>query len=196
MSVATRAVWAGRFQPFHMGHLQTLRRMASMRTPLVVAVIAADEAEGHGAYGRMAAAAGASSGNPLTVWERTEMINLALATEPWAQSVRTIGAPRPDLDWELTKTFYPRQRVIYLTDRDQFEAAKLHRYKSLGEKVVVVGVKDLPAMSATEVRRRIAAGEDWQSLMHPATIDYFREIGGPARFEGAGADDSGGEDDE
>ncbi|MEV4230500.1 hypothetical protein AB0J81_26085 [Streptomyces bobili] len=176
-----------------MGHFQTLKRMASLRYPLVVAVIAAEGREGQGAYGRMAAQAGAASSNPLTVWERTEMINLALASEPWARSVRTIGAPRPDLNWLLTTTFYPRPRVIYLTDRDQFEVAKLCRYRSLDEKVVVVGVTDLPAMSATEVRRRIAAGEDWQSLMHPATIDYFREIDGPARFGGAGADRSGGE---
>ncbi|MFJ9833835.1 hypothetical protein ACIRU2_21020 [Streptomyces sp. NPDC101169] len=193
MPVTTRAVWAGRFQPFHMGHLHTLQRMASMRHPLVVAVIAADDTEGRGAFGKMAAAAGASGSNPLTVWERTEMISLALAAEPWARSVRTIGAPRPDLDWSLTTSFYPRPRVIYVTDRDQFEAAKLSRYRSLEEKVVVVGVTDLPEMSATEVRRRIAAGEDWQSLMHPATIDYFKEIDGPARFGGAGADGSGGE---
>ncbi|MEU4035264.1 hypothetical protein [Streptomyces collinus] len=86
--------------------------------------------------------------------------------------------------------------MIYLTDRDRFEAEKLCRYKSLDEKVVVVGVTDLPMKSATEVRRRIAAGEDWQSLMHPATIDYFREIDGPARFGGAEADAYGGEGDE
>ncbi|MEV6180223.1 hypothetical protein [Streptomyces sp. NPDC052015] len=180
----TYAVWAGRFQPFHLGHFRTIRRMARLGRPLTIAVIATSAASGRGAYGRRAAEAGAACRNPLTVWERMEMIRLALSAEPLPVELRVIGVPRPDVDWHLTASFYPSARVIYLTDRDEFESVKLRHYTSLGEDVVVVGVKDLPTVSASEVRARIRAGAEWQSMLHPATVDYFKEIHGPERLTG------------
>nr|WP_185844013.1 hypothetical protein [Streptomyces sp. WAC 05379] len=165
--------------------------MATMGRPLTVAVIAASNAPGQGNYGRRAAEACTADRNPLTVWERVEMIRLAVSAEPWPTEVRVIGVPRPDVDWELTASFYPSPRVIYLTDRDDFESVKLQHYRSLGEEVVVVGVGDLPTASASHVRNRIRTGTEWQSLLHPATVDYFKLIQGPERLTGNASSNQG-----
>ena len=96
--------------------------------------------------------------------------------------VQTWLAPRHDLDWNLVKGFYPENRLICLTVKDDFEAAKAALWRERGERVHVF--EELAAeqvLTTTEIRRRVAAGEDWRVYLPSSCHEYFVDIDGPSR---------------
>jgi cytidyltransferase-like protein len=180
------AVWDGRFQPFHFGHLAVIRRILEhFQLPTVVFVIQSSVATPANAYSAEVNPHHAPERNPLTVWERYSMISTALEAERLTAEVRVLGIPRPDLYWAIARSFYPTNRFICLTEKDDYELSKAAFWASLGERVQVVPSADLPKISATIVKESLHRGAGWEDLLHPATIRYFREIGGPARFRAA-----------
>jgi nicotinamide mononucleotide adenylyltransferase len=182
--LAVHATWAGRFQPFHEGHLATLCAILDeFAGPVCLMLI---QSTGWSTIGpsSLMDAQHARSKNPFTIWERREMIRLVLEAEGLLDRVTILGIPRPDILWEAVQGFYPPRRFICLTDRDELDEEKLNVWKSRGESVMIIKTGE-SERSSTSIKAAVQRGEDWRALLHPATLDYFELIDGPSRLANA-----------
>jgi hypothetical protein len=93
------------------------------------------------------------------------------------------GGRRLDLTWDYYVHALPPNRVFLIPERDSFEDAKASAWRQLGERVYRVDVDDLPKVSGTMVRERIASGGSLTDLLCPSTVALLRADGylrGPA----------------
>jgi nicotinamide mononucleotide adenylyltransferase len=179
----TFAVWDGRFQPFHAGHVAVIRRILERYAdPLVVMVIQSTIVASDDPYIQAVNRHHAPERNPLTFWERFQMISAALAAEGWKDRVTVLGILRPDLYWSIIRDFYPPDRYIVLTGKDEYERLKEQFWASLGETTRTINTADLPKVSASQVKASIKRGDGWLEMLHPATRDFFQQIDGVDRF--------------
>lgn len=180
------AVWDGRFQPFQLGHVSVIKAiLARFDVPLVIFIIQSTVERPDAPYTAQVNVHHSLDRNPLTLWERYEMIHAAIAADFPDRPVTVLGIPRPDVYWDIARNFYPRRRFICITDKDDYERSKARFWTALGERVEVVPVGDLPDVSSTRVKQLIKSNGNWRALLHPATLDYFERINGPARFREA-----------
>lgn len=113
------------------------------------------------------------------------MLSAVLKAENLDRQVTVLGIPRPDLYWPIAKSFYPPRRFVCLTTKDDYERAKQEFWRSLSEEFRLVDTSEVPLVSATALKEAIRNGDEWQTMMHPSTVDYFQEIRGPERFRDA-----------
>ena len=181
------AVWTGRFQPPHVGHFQLLKySVESLGLPHVVIMVAYFNGETEGFYGRLAQEAYSSDRNPFTVWERLALMRLGLQEYDLVDQTTVLVAPHHDADWSYVSTFYPPRRVICLTAKDEFEAAKAALWRSRGERVHVFSeLGPGSVVTTTWIQQMVSTGSDWRDFMPLKSHNYFEEIDGPSRVFGA-----------
>jgi len=93
-----------------------------------------------------------------------------------------LAIPRPDLHWDIAKAFYPAERMICLSGKDEYEHLKEDFWAERGEPTLVINIDGLPKISATELKRKMRLGEEWSDLIPTGARDYFRQIGGMQRL--------------
>lgn len=180
---AEHAVWDGRFQPFHVGHLAVIEAICrQFQRPVVVMVIQSEEVESQDDYVNEVNRHHRAARNPLTLWERYSLITMALANESFGSNVTVIGIPRPDLHWTCARSFYPHNRFICLTGKDEYENRKAGFWRSLGERTRIVDIDGIPRISATEVKQLCKEGRGWERYLPESCIEYFNAIDAPRRF--------------
>jgi nicotinamide-nucleotide adenylyltransferase len=163
-----RGLLIGRFQPFHGGHLEVVRKIRAERSEasLLIGVGSAEESY--------------TWENPFTAGERLEMIDRALAEAKvggvllvpiadisrHAMWVNYLEALLPTFDRvytnnPLTRILFERSGYIVesppLFDRSRYEGAR--------------------------IREQLADGGEWKGAVPPAVAAYLEEIGGPARLQ-------------
>lgn len=181
------AVWTGRFQPAHEGHFAILKHsIMVLQLPHAAILTSYSGWESRtGEYGVMARVAYDSARNPLTEWERVRLMLLGLEQHQLDDDVTVMVAPRHDLDWEHVSRFYPRRRLICLTDKDDFEQAKADLWTQRGERIYVFrNFRNELTLTTTKIRALVRSGADWRSFMPEASHAFFAEIGGPERVFG------------
>ena len=176
------AVWDGRFQPLHKGHVEVvLSILEQFPSDLALMIIdcstglrenAEYESNSHHKVSR----------NPLSYWERSQMMKSALKEVGCSRRVTVTGMPRPDLHWDLAKRFYPEHGFICLTEKDEYERLKRASWQHLGEETRVIDTSSVSSISSTEVKRALKRGRGWRQLLPEDVVEYFIEIGGPRRF--------------
>lgn len=164
----------GRFQPFHKGHLEVVRKVAEESDHLTIGI-------GSAQYSH-------TLENPFTAGERYLMI---------AESLKDAGiekfyiVPIEDLNrysvWvsQVISLSPPFVRVYSnnpLTRRLFFES---------GYDVKAPPIFNRSEYSGTEVRRRMAADEDWRSLVPDAVARIVGEIDGVERMKDLMGDKDG-----
>jgi nicotinic acid mononucleotide adenylyltransferase len=170
-------IWSGRFQPFHNGHLCTLQQIAKIADGgpvyLGVLVFAEGIASMPGDTGPLTTRAD----NPLSAFERWEMLHQLVACMNLPSPVIPICLPRTDTMWSIARDMLPPDRIICIVRRDrilaQFEAAKVERYRSFGETVRMVDVEGLPEISAGIVRQRVRNRLLVTDLIPAPIFDYL-----------------------
>ncbi len=159
-----RSLIIGRFQPFHKGHLEMITRCAAESSGLVIGI-------GSAQYSH-------EPENPFTAGERHLMIDEALSE---AGLSRYCIVPIEDLNrysvWvSHVVSMVPPFKYVYsnnaLTRRLFGEAGFDLRDSPLYSRKVYSG---------TEVRRRMAHGEDWRALVPPAVAKVLEDIDGIGR---------------
>jgi nicotinamide-nucleotide adenylyltransferase len=162
-----RGVFVGRFQPFHKGHLEVIKKIVDEVDELVIIV-------GSSQYSHRL-------DNPFTAGERITMIRRALEEEG-IQLSRIWIIPVPDVHqhalWVSQIVGYsPKFDVVYanepLTSRLFIEAG--------------FRVKSMPFIKrkvylATEIRKRMLAGENWKELVPSSVASFIEEINGDVRL--------------
>jgi nicotinamide-nucleotide adenylyltransferase len=167
LKVSRRALFVGRFQPFHNGHLHAIRSIIEEADELLIVVGSAQMSH--------------EQDNPFTAGERLEMIRYALDAAG-ISSDRYMLIPIPDAPahrvWvSQVESQTPRFDVVYtnqpLTRRLLIEA---------GYDVRGIKLYRRDYFEATEIRRRILEGKDWKDLVPPEVYDYVKEIDGEGRI--------------
>jgi nicotinamide-nucleotide adenylyltransferase len=165
--VAT-GVFIGRFQPFHKGHLATVKYALKKVDTLVIAVGSAQKSH--------------EPRNPFTAGERISMIRAALASEKVDMN-RILVIPVPDVDVHSLWTrqvdmLVPKYDVVFAND-----PFTLLLFRERKTKTEEPPLQERNRWMATEVRRRMAQGEDWEELVPAAVAKAIKEIDGVARVK-------------
>jgi nicotinamide-nucleotide adenylyltransferase len=165
--MAKRGLFVGRFQPFHKGHLQAVKEILNEVDELIVVV-------GSAQYSHRV-------DNPFTTGERIMMIRKALEEEK-VDLKRIWIVPVPDVHihivWvSVVESYTPRFDVVYsnepLTRRLFIEA---------GYEVKPIPFHKREIYSATEIRKRMLSGENWEELVPKSVASLIKEIGGVERL--------------
>ncbi len=161
----TRALFVGRFQPFHKGHLAMVQRILESNVELVVGI-------GSAQYSH-------TGENPFTGGERYEMIKRALDAEG-IHDYHIVPIPDTHVHsvWvSHVKSLVPAFDVVYTNSELVVRLFREHGLKVLSPPLV-----ERTHYSGTEVRQRILKGGDWESLVPPPVASYIKEIDGIERI--------------
>jgi len=165
--IHARALYPGRFQPFHMGHLEAIKHMLSNSTEIIVMIGSALQSH--------------TLRNPFTAGERTYMIRLALdeaAISPAKYYIIPVADLRIHGIWvSHVRSLVPKFDVVYsnepLTRRLFIEA---------GFTVKSIPFFEREMCSATEIRERMLRDSSWEELLPKSVAEYIREIHGVERL--------------
>jgi nicotinamide-nucleotide adenylyltransferase len=163
-----RGVFVGRFQPFHKGHLEVIKQIIKDVDELVVIV-------GSSQYSHRL-------DNPFTAGERITMIRKALE-EAGIKLQKIWIIPVPDVHqhglWVCQIVGYaPKFDVVYSN-----EPLTSRLFKEAGFKVKPLPFIKRDIYLATEIRKRMIAGENWKELVPSSVANFIEEIGGDVRLQ-------------
>jgi nicotinamide-nucleotide adenylyltransferase len=162
-----RGLFVGRFQPFHKGHLEVVKRILKEVDELVIIV-------GSAQYSHRL-------DNPFTSGERITMIRKALQEEE-IQLSRIWIVPVPDIHqhalWVSQIVGYaPKFDVVYANE------PLTHRlFMEAGFRVESIPFIKRDVYLATEIRKRMLAGENWKELVPNTVVNFIEEIDGDSRL--------------
>ena len=163
-----RGIIVGRFQPFHKGHLEIIKKVIENIDELIVII-------GSSQYSH-------KLDNPFTAGERNTMIRNALKEENIQLSKIWI-IPVPDVHqhalWVAQIVGYaPIFDVVYanepLTSRVFIEA---------GFKVKPMPFIKRDVYSATKIRNHMINGEKWEEFVPNSVAKFIKEINGDVRLQ-------------
>ncbi|MGI0028800.1 MAG: nicotinamide-nucleotide adenylyltransferase [Nitrososphaera sp.] len=163
-------LFIGRFQPFHLGHLATVRYALTKVETLVVVVGSAQKSY--------------EPRNPFTSGERLWMIKEALDSETEIDAKRILIIPVPDVDVHSSwagqiDMLVPRYDLVVSND-----SFTLMLFRERAVKVVEAPLYKRSQLSGTEIRNLMARGDErWKDFV-PASVERIvREINGIERVK-------------
>ena len=165
----TTGLFVGRFQPFHRGHLETVKFALKSVDKLVIVVGSAQKSH--------------EMRNPFTAGERIMMIKASLDAERGVDAGRVLIVPVPDVDVHAIWTrqvdmLVPKYEVVFAND-----PFTLLLFRERGVRTVEAPLFERSRMMATEVRRRMAEGKDWQELVPEPVAGVIKAINGEERVK-------------
>jgi nicotinamide-nucleotide adenylyltransferase len=163
-----RGLLIGRFQPFHGGHLEVVRKIRADR-PSASLIIGVGTAEQSYTWE-----------NPFTAGERLEMIDRALAE---AKVSGAFLVPIADIDRHALWVSY-LEALLPAFDR-VYTNNPLTRvlFERSGYVVDSPPLFDRDRYEGVRIREQLADGGDWKRAVPPAVASYLDEIGAPARLQ-------------
>jgi len=161
-------ILVGRFQPFHVGHLKAVKFAMSKVDMLWIIIGSAQKSH--------------EPRNPFTAGERLVMIKMTLDAEkinPKKWLVVPVNDVNDHSRWtDQIDLLIPRYDVVFTNDPFSTMLFKKHK-----KKVVKVPMLKRKFLSATEVRKRIASGENWKELVPKQVAEMIMEIDGVNRIK-------------
>ena len=162
-----RALLIGRFQPFHLGHMQCVQYALKKLPELIIAIGSAQFSH--------------TLHNPFTAGERVTMIRRAL-DEAKIDAAKYYLIPIRDLRihdlWVphlVSQT--PRFEVVFSN-----EAVTSRLFKEAGFRVEPIPFYDRETYSSTEIRERVVRGDSWEELVPNSVASYIKSIFGDERL--------------
>ncbi len=169
MENTLRGLYIGRFQPFHNGHLQAIKYVLENVDELIIAIGSIQDSH--------------EIKNPFTAGERHYMIQSALL-EAGIPHDRFYIVSIPDIDrnavWlSHVRTLCTHLEVVYSNNS---LVARLTKEYGGSTRLATIPFFNRKSYTATEVRRRILEGENWEELVPQAVTKIIREINGINRI--------------
>jgi nicotinamide-nucleotide adenylyltransferase len=166
-AMASRGLYVGRFQPFHLGHLSAIRDVLKEVEELVIVI-------GSAQYSH-------NSSNPFTAGERLVMVRRALK-EAEIDYSRLWIVPVPDLHLHMLwvaalEGYTPRFDVVYSN-----EPLTRRLFMEAGYKVKSIRFFERKLYTSTLVREKMLKDESWKTLVPKSVADFIAEIDGVNRL--------------
>jgi nicotinamide-nucleotide adenylyltransferase len=165
----TTGLFIGRFQPFHKGHLATVKFALGRVDQLVIVVGSAQKSH--------------EPRNPFTAGERIMMIKEALDADVEIDVRQILIIPVPDVDIHSIWTRYidilvPKYDIVFAND-----PFTILLFKERGIKTIEAPLIKREEISATEIRKKIVLNNsDWQQLVPNPVARLIQEINGDNRI--------------
>ena len=159
-----KALYIGRFQPFHKAHLKVVKDILKKHDHVIIGIGSARQSKVYE--------------NPFTVTERKLMIEKSLKTEGIKNfSIHYVPDIPDDNKWPAwVKGIVGKFDIVY-TDNKNVEKLM----KKAGNKVKII--KHIPHYSATKVRKWIIEGKEWQKLVPEGTAVVIKKAKGVSRLK-------------
>jgi cytidyltransferase-like protein len=173
MTRVRRGMIHGRFQPFHLGHLEYLRAATARTDELFVGITNPDptrirpepsDPDRH-----------LLESNPWTYVERLLMVKAA-AGDLGLDLTRMHVIPFPVNEPELWPAYVPDGVTQYLRLFSEWGGTKLERLRGAGYEVVVLDQGAEKEISGADVRAALRQGGDWESFVSPGVARVIREL--------------------
>lgn len=170
-----RALYVGRFQPLHKGHVEAIKYVLKRSDELVIAIGSAEISH--------------SLDNPFTAGERLRMVRASL-DELKVEPSRYHLVPIPDAQmhsvWvSQVLSYVPPFSIVYSN-----EPLTSRLFREFGIKVDKIPFFHRELYSATDVRKRMLTGENWKELLPHSVVKIIEEIGGVERLRELAMTDS------
>lgn len=156
----------GRFQPFHLGHLEAIQFALSKVEKLWIGIGSSNKPS--------------QKNNPFTADERKEMI-LSSISDSISKQIQLF--PIPDFDnhkkWiENIDSIVPKFDVVFTNDE-----LTQHLYSKFGKTVISVPFKQREILSGTIIRNKIKSDQNWQPLVPEGTKIVLKKISANNRLK-------------
>lgn len=165
--MAKRGLLVGRFQPFHLGHLQAIKGVLKEVDELVIVI-------GSAQYSH-------NLDDPFTAGERLVMVRKALE-EAGIDYARVWVVPVPDVHLHMmwvsaVEGYTPKFDVVYSN-----EPLTRRLFMEAGYEVKSIRFHKRKVYSSTEIRERLLNGESWEKLVPESVAEFIKEIDGVNRL--------------
>jgi len=160
-----RGLYLGRFQPYHLGHHQVLKKIAKEVDEIIIGIGSAQKSH--------------EIENPFTAGERVLMVSIALEELDIKNYVIPIEDIQRNSLWvSHVKSMVPPFEIAYTNNPLVIEL--------LSE--AGIEVKQSPLFkrnnySGTEIRRRMLKGEKWEHFVPAKVVEIIKEIDGVKRLK-------------
>ena len=156
----------GRFQPFHLGHLEAIKFALSKVEHLHVGIGSSNKSH--------------EKRNPFTADERKSMI-LSSIDDDTSKNVSIHYIPDVDdhSKWtHLVDELIPEYDVVFSNDNFTHEL-----YGKRGKSLISVDLISRKDLSGTNIRNLILTDQTWKEFVPSGTIDVLSQIDGKKRLE-------------
>jgi nicotinamide-nucleotide adenylyltransferase len=165
--MGTRGLYVGRFQPFHLGHLDAIKTVLKSVDELVIVI-------GSAQYSH-------NTNNPFTAGERLVMIRHALQ-DAGVDHSRFWVVPVPDVHLHMLwvsalEGYTPRFDVVFSN-----EPLTRRLFMEAGYKVKKIRFFERKIYSSTLIREKMVKDESWTTLVPKAVAEFIGEIDGVNRL--------------
>jgi nicotinamide-nucleotide adenylyltransferase len=165
--MVNRGLYVGRFQPFHLGHLNAIREVLKEIEELVIVI-------GSAQYSH-------NVSNPFTAGERLAMIRGALQ-EAGVDNSRVWVVPVPDVHLHMLwvaalEGYTPRFNVVYSN-----EPLTRRLFTEAGYKVKSIRFYERKVYTSTLIREKMLKDESWTTLVPKSVADFIAGIDGVNRL--------------
>ena len=162
----TRGLFVGRFQPFHLGHLDAIKYVLSEVEEIVIVI-------GSAQYSH-------DDTNPFTAGERLVMIRNALE-EAKVDSSRVWIVPVPDVHLHMMwvsalEGYTPKFQIVYSN-----EPLTKRLFMEAGYRVKGVPFFERQLYSSTIVREKMLLDDSWKTLVPKTVSEFILDIDGVNR---------------
>ncbi|MEM0215401.1 MAG: nicotinamide-nucleotide adenylyltransferase [Archaeoglobaceae archaeon] len=168
-----RGLFIGRFQPYHLGHHEVVKKILEEVDELIIGIGSAQESH--------------TLENPFTAGERIMMISRAideLGTRKKVYIIPLEDIYRNSLWVTHICSMVPPFEVVYTNNPLVYRL-----FKEANFNVVKTGMINRHEYHGTEIRKKMLEGDDWEKFVPKAVVEVIKEIGGIERIrEIAGKD--------
>lgn len=162
-----RGLYVGRFQPFHLGHLGTIKAVLNEVDELVIIIGSAQCSH--------------NLKNPFTAGERLVMVRQSLL-EAGVDMSRVWIVPVPDVHLHMlwvsaVEGYTPKFNTLYSN-----EPLTRRLFMEAGYNVESISLFERQTYSSTVIREKMLKDQNWTSLVPKAVVDFINKIDGVNRL--------------
>lgn len=163
-----RGLYVGRFQPFHLGHLEAIKSILKEVDELVIVI-------GSAQYSH-------NVNNPFTAGERLVMVRAALR-EAEIDDARYWVVPVPDIHLHMMWVSYVEGYTPHFDVVFSNEPLTQRLFSEAGYSVRPIRFFERRLYSSTVVRERMIKDESWRKLVPKSVADFIKDIDGISRLQ-------------
>ncbi len=165
--MVNRGLYVGRFQPFHLGHLDAIKEVLGKVDELVIVI-------GSAQYSH-------TLNNPFTAGERLVMVRHALQ-EAYVDLSKVWIVPVPDVHLHMlwvsaVEGYTPKFNTLYSN-----EPLTRRLFMESGYKVESIRLFERQMYASTFVREKMLKDESWTKLVPQSIADFINKIDGVNRL--------------